>query len=867
MDTNKFFKYTLSALLIALPLTACSKKEAPKQEISSLIDRAGAYEKNGQYRAAFIELKNALKQDPQNIPAKLKTAALQLKTGQPKSASLVLESIKDAPTNEYVDLYAEALLGQEQFKSTLNFIEKNQAQCSSRCLRLKADALLATDDIANAVKNYEAALQADANNVDAQLGLVKTYYKQKQQEKGSELLEEIIKNHPENTDAFLLKASLLISAGKQAEAEEVLNKALFTLPSTDIITPKRIVIIESLVDILTLQGRTEEALTYSKTLADLDPKGSELRAMMEEAINLYNAKNYEGARKILEKINQESSNSKVKTLLGVIDYMSGNFGQASTLLESGINLESSTPTTKSVLVNSYLITGQTDKALEFLEKDYQTNGNDVDTINLYANTLLRTGNSEKAYPLLEKSLQLKADQTPVHIAKFYYHVQKRDLAAATADITKAYKLSPDDNSVLTLYFGFLARSGKLDQAINELDGMIAKDKDNAYLFYLSGHLHGQKNSPEKTISSYKKSQELDNNLENPSYLALAKFYLLQKDYDAALKSYTDLIDKGLNDAEAYKGIITTYELKKDSDAGLSAVKKIAEEKNSQPARLVLAEYYILNKDGNTAIEYLDTLENSEKTAATKAALVPLILAIPTDASGDSLTKLKRLLVKSISEQPRNTALLYKLIDLELASNNASSAKELNEKLKAIDKSYGPYYYASKIAFLENKPEEAASIAKAGWTALKNDSAGNYYFNFLTGNKLPTGAFIDEWLNAVPDSFNGRLYKALSIQGNDSKAAIKIYEDLLTSYPDSYRVLNNLAWLYQENGDARALETAEKAYQANPNDAAVLDTYGWVLFKNKKTSEALKIFEAAIKIEPNQSEILEHYNTVKAANAK
>jgi tetratricopeptide (TPR) repeat protein len=412
MKTNLIHKTILGLLISSTLLIGCGKdndKEKPAQDVKGLLDRASAYEKNGQYRAAFIELKNALKADPVNIPAKLQISKLYLTTGQPKSASLALESIKPIPSSsEYIDLYAETLNSQEKYKSTLQFIEKNKSQCSSRCLSLKGDALLATKDSVGAEKSYIAAQQADKNNVAASLGLIKTYYQEKQTDKADALLAETLQQHADNTDTLLLKASLLMNAGKQAEAEEILNKALFTLPSTDVITPKRIVIIENLVDILTLQGRTEDALTYSKMLTDLDPKGSELRNMMDEAIALYTAKDYDGARKILEKINQEASNGKVQTLLGVIDYMKGDFQAASNLLEGNVNLDNSTATTKSILINSYLSTGQTQKALDFLSNDYQLNGNDIDVINLYANTLMRTGDSDKAYPLMQKSLTLKA---------------------------------------------------------------------------------------------------------------------------------------------------------------------------------------------------------------------------------------------------------------------------------------------------------------------------------------------------------------------------------------------------------------------------------------------------------------------------
>jgi Tfp pilus assembly protein PilF len=71
------------------------------------------------------------------------------------------------------------------------------------------------------------------------------------------------------------------------------------------------------------------------------------------------------------------------------------------------------------------------------------------------------------------------------------------------------------------------------------------------------------------------------------------------------------------------------------------------------------------------------------------------------------------------------------------------------------------------------------------------------------------------------------------------------------------MLNNLAWLYQKQGDARALATAHKAYDVDPNRVEVADTYGWILLQNGKPQEALPILQQAYVSYPTQSEIGYH----------
>ena len=58
------------------------------------------------------------------------------------------------------------------------------------------------------------------------------------------------------------------------------------------------------------------------------------------------------------------------------------------------------------------------------------------------------------------------------------------------------------------------------------------------------------------------------------------------------------------------------------------------------------------------------------------------------------------------------------------------------------------------------------------------------------------------------------------------------------------VLNDLAWLYQIKGDARALPTAQQAYRLAPGALTVSDTLGWILVQQGDTEGGLKLLEAA-----------------------
>jgi cellulose synthase operon protein C len=89
-------------------------------------------------------------------------------------------------------------------------------------------------------------------------------------------------------------------------------------------------------------------------------------------------------------------------------------------------------------------------------------------------------------------------------------------------------------------------------------------------------------------------------------------------------------------------------------------------------------------------------------------------------------------------------------------------------------------------------------------------------------------------------------------------AIEQYELMLASDSAKVIALNNLAWSYQQIGDERAEATAEQAYRAAPDAAAVADTYGWILVQRGKVAQGLAVLEGAIKRGEANPDIEYHY---------
>jgi len=90
-------------------------------------------------------------------------------------------------------------------------------------------------------------------------------------------------------------------------------------------------------------------------------------------------------------------------------------------------------------------------------------------------------------------------------------------------------------------------------------------------------------------------------------------------------------------------------------------------------------------------------------------------------------------------------------------------------------------------------------------------------------------------------------------------AIEKYQTVISINPDFVPACNNLACLLAEQGrDLKdALKLAEKANKLAPNRPEIVDTLGWVYYKNKDYKNATEMLEKANKLSANNPFILYH----------
>ena len=84
-----------------------------------------------------------------------------------------------------------------------------------------------------------------------------------------------------------------------------------------------------------------------------------------------------------------------------------------------------------------------------------------------------------------------------------------------------------------------------------------------------------------------------------------------------------------------------------------------------------------------------------------------------------------------------------------------------------------------------------------------------------------------------------------------------YETLLNQYPDQPQLLNNLAWVYYQVKDPRAVDTARRANELMPDNPNVLDTLGWIVANSGQPEQAVDPLRQAYQLSGGNPEIGYH----------
>jgi len=850
-------------------LGGCGSKEDPaaiQAKTAEYIERADSYRRQGQFRAAIIEARNALQQNPNDRGALLALASIFNELGQGKPAIKLLEPIAKNASRSEVIAIAEAYLQQHKYHSTLEFLAAHEQR-----LNLADDAdinlIKARAELGRANPDAAEKLLAKLDKTNVQVGLVHAQLLQQrgEHEASNAEIARLLQQHPDNVDVLAEAALQAERDNKLDEAQDLLSKILMNLPQTDLLLPQKTQTLQRLVSVLTKLGRSNEALIYAKTLSEANPSGALLQDKFKQGLELFQAGKLDEAEPILSEVYGESKNEMVGMLLGMIRYAKKDLSGAAEFLGNNIDPEIAPEAALTTLAATQLQLAQPEKLLALFDAEDRKRIKSPELKMLVGIALVQTGARSEGSQLIDaaQSEQPANPAMAATLARYYLASQQPDKAIATLET--ALKARSDSN-LSQLLIAAYAYSNQPDKALTTAQTLANSTPPAATNWWVLGRTALQLQKLDIAEPALRKALSQQPDLVQ-AQLDLGQLYLMRKQskqaediYRAVLKQQADLVPalKGLVASLAQGGM--------QADAREPELLKTA---NNDNAKAVLAEYYLRQQKLVDAERQLAGVAQAEAVGYPAQLRLQLTLMRAAQAlQAKDFDKARALVASGLELNPRSPELLVLLARLDLQAKNIDGAKKIAAQLAQLQsQSPSPQLLElnGDIAALEANADSATHYRNA-WKKMANDSLAQKLYQSVAKDQKAADAFVDEWIKRLPNSANARFMQGVGKQqAGDYKGATAAYEAALERNPKDARALNNLAWLYFELGDKRALPTAEKAYALQPESAAVLDTYGWIQVKSGRKQDGLKLLQKAYELAPESTEIKQHLDAANQTN--
>jgi putative PEP-CTERM system TPR-repeat lipoprotein len=853
------------------------------------IERAEASVAAGEYRAAAIELVNAVQSEPANIRARLLLADVSLRLGDPKSAENEIQAAaaSGAPKADLAELRARLLLANRQFEGLLTELDANNIALSEPALSTyRGLALHGLRRFDAAQGAFEHALQTDEHWHRARIGLAESLAAQGESDDALQELKKVLAAEPQNATASAMLGALLMRRGDPEEAILSLNAARRSAPG-QLDATQYTALLAALVEAHLASG---DAPAAKSTHGDLVKRAPDSPITLLLAARIAMAEqNYtaaiaaaQGALKSAPQLPQ------AKLLLGAALLATGSYNQAEVEVSELLRQAPENIEARKLLAQIYLKLQSPEKAAQVLESAKASYGDDAQLDAMLGLARLESGEEEAAIALMERSLNAQPSNSTLKLdlSLAYLRSGQNEKAVALLRSLEGEDSSPRRDALLIA----AAAAGGAQAGAAEVERAVAANPKSIPVLNLAASYFAQLHDYSRAHSYVAKALEIDP-ANGTSLMNGARIQLAAGEVDAAKAMLKKAVAANPRDSAARTALAQIAFRAGQRDEAIRILEDVrrSDAAASEP-RLLLAGIYLQQNKRREADDLIREAWNAaEDKASVSSAIGRLLLqagrydealprlreAVELDQSdpqhrmnlawaqqalGDDEAA-RASINRALSLRPNWIVPNAALVMLDAREGKVSDARKRVEELKkAHAKDPAISVLEGDLAVSLGAYEDAARAFARAFAMSPSGAVAMREYRARRLGKLadPTAPLI-AWLKTDPDDANVRLALAEHLASSGkAAAAMEQYEHIVRDARPNPAALNNLAWMYYEAGDSRAQATAKRAYELAAHVPAIADTYGWILVRSGKTEEGLAILKRAAAGAAAAPDIRYHY---------
>ncbi|MEH6822854.1 MAG: tetratricopeptide repeat protein [Motiliproteus sp.] len=851
--------FTAPRTLVSLLVLFCL---SPLSLAANFYQDALNYQQQGEPKSAIIQLKNLLREEPDNAEARLLLGTLYLQTGQYQGAEKELKRAKTLQSQDpgLALLLVRSLLGQRRFSEAreqlLGLDPDDSVQVAERWLLLghSYSALRQLDQAEQAYRQAETLAATTASATEIGLSLARLALLQQHPEIALARLKATFAHPRASAEALLIMGQAYLQQRQAALAQKAFDDLLLLQaghPVALLGRVKALLLVDNEVD-------ARISLDQLLSIAPLFPD-----ALLISAVLHLKAGNPQQAKEILDPLSQQQGQqADVLHLTGYANLLLGHEAQALQQFSRNLVTHPDHDPSRLALAQLYAKQNQFDQAQKILTPLLERDAIATETLALAGTLSLRQGDAVAATEYFQQALT-QSERSELSRPLALSELLSGDIDAG---IARLEGLSRDDANLQTdtLLLRAYLRAQQLEKARELLTQRIQNHPDDRVYRLMAAALELQL---KQFVAAKQHLQAvlLKESRSLPALLGMAYLALQQQAPREAEEWYRQAQEADPDDIRPVQGQIG---LALTEGRSKTAAQQAARFYRNQRTRKDAAQLYlsVLQRLGDRdqlqlqlqtmikdhpdepsfKLQQADLHFSQGETAVATRQLGQLIIEHP-DYMPARIARIKLLLAQ---QQPQ------KALD---ASNNLPAAvlalpsvalllgdayQRLNQPA-AIDQ----YLKAYQV---KPAPEVAVRLGRAYATRNGADAAIEFLQQHLTKQSQDIAA--------------RALLGGLQQQRGNNTEAIRSYQQVTAEQPKHTLAWNNLAWLYQQQNDPRALVAAEQAHKLAPDAGAVIDTLGWILLPSDP-QRALRLLAEAAQQLPEDAAVQYHYAAALAKNAR
>jgi predicted Zn-dependent protease len=577
------------------------------------------------------------------------------------------------------------------------------------------------------------------------------------------------------------------------------------------------------------------------------------------------AEDFAGAAVELRKlVNRTPQFMHARFMLGISLAAQGNLAQANQELTKVVEDMPQNMEARQLLAKVRMRLDDPDSALRVLVPALEVAGGDRSTNMLFETATTLLGDSARSLALIEREYAKTPGNHGLKLQLAAAYVRAQEGAKAQAVLRTPDGAGPDPVADRLLLAATAQAEGN-DAARRKLESMLAARPNDPGLVLLAAQMHLAAREDQKArqiIEAALARHPDDVGLR----LALARVQIVTGQRDAAVETLTQLRQRDPHATEA-RLLLAQLALARDDakEAATVIAEAVSGSQRASETRNVAGLIYLSTARYDAAIEHFRA--GTEADPADPELWLNLARAqLALEQNDAARAALQRALTLRPNWLPAEGALAF----VELKTGNTSGALKRVDALRtARPHDPGVMVLEAEVrAALRQYVEADKALALAVRRQPSPELAVKNYQLRIAG-KLPKPTEpLEDWVQKNPEDMAMRraLADAYSRAGMNDKAAQQ-YEVMLVRQPRDAVALNNLAWLYLEGGDRRAVDTARRAAALAPDSAAVADTLGWALVQTGSVAEGTAVLKRATEKDPRSGDMQYHYAAALAKAGK